>query len=177
MDRNMEDKKTELTQTLGVPFVGVVDVDGGEELILRVLCARELGERAIAYGDEVILVGAACAAEAMALRKLGVTEVIVPGDADATVLEGALSPATKAVWICADAQGDTICTVRNLCNAFELWMMASVTAGEARRGIFEGREYHVGAVADVATGRLAQASFVCTKDKLPYELMLSEGAK
>lgn len=177
MDRNMEDKKTELKQALGVPFVGVADATVGEELILRVLCARELGERAIACGDEVILVGAACGAEIAALRKLGVAEVVVPGNADVMALEGALSPATKAVWVCADATADAVCTVRNLCNAFELWMMASVAVEEARRCTFEGCAYHVGAVSDVAVGRLPEASFACTKDALPYQLMLREGAK
>ena len=172
----MEGIKATLKQVLGVPFVGLVDPNEGHTVILCALCARELGERSIARGDEVILVGGACAAELDALERLGITAVCVSAECDAAELESALSPATKAVWVCADASVDAVCTVRNFCNALDLWMPATVTLPDARKCVFEGERYHVGAVADVATGRCEDASFVCTKDTLPYQLMVEAAA-
>ena len=169
--------KNKIATELGVPFVGIAGENEAQAVMLGALCARELGERAIAVGDEVILVGALCTAELAALRAFDVTGVCVPADANAAALECALSPATKAVWVCADAACDTVCTVRNFCNAFDLWMMASVTEQDARRCIFEDKAYHVGAVADVATGAFEDVAFVCTKDELPDQLMRQRGAK
>lgn len=176
MEFEVESRKTALTRELGVPFVGVVSKGEGQAVMLRAMMARELGERAIGAGDEVVLVGAVNAAEAAALHALGVMGVCAPAGADAAALERALSPATKAVWVCADATADTVCTVRNFCNAFDLWMLATVISEDARRCVFEGT-YHVGAVADVATGTIEDATFVCTKDALPYRLMQKTGAK
>ena len=173
----MNATKNKIVTELGVPFVGIVGENEAQEVMLGALCARELGERAIACGDEVILVGALYKAESAALCALGVTAVCVPADADAATLERALSPATKAVWVCADAACDTVRTVRNFCNAFDLWMMASLLAQDARRCIFEDKTYHVGAVADVAAGALEDVAFVCTKDELPDQLMRQRGAK
>ena len=170
--------KSKIATELGVPFVGTVGAnDEAQAVMLGALCARELGERAIALGDEVILVGASCAAELNTLRALGIVAVCVPADANAAALECALSPATKAVWVCKDAVSDSVCTVRNFCNAFDLWMMASVAERDARCCVFEDKAYHVGAVADVAAGSLEDVAFVGTKDELPYQLMQREGAK
>ena len=161
----------------GVSFVGVVGENEAQRVMLGALCARELGERAIARGDEVILVGDSCETEVATLCAFEVTGVRVAADADAATLERALSPATKAVWVCVDATCNTVCTVRNFCNALDLWMMASVADRDARRCVFEDRAHHVGAVADVAAGELENGAFVCTKDALPYQLMRQQGAK
>ena len=174
----MEQKnKSALCQELGVPFVGLIGKGEGRAVLLCALCARELGERAMAKGDEVLLVGTACEAEKEALVAQGLTGVCLSGDSGAKALDAALSPATKAVWVCADATADTVCLVRNFCNALDLWMLATVTQKDARRCEFEGKAYHVGAVADVAEGDTEDASFVCTKDTLPYQLMQQAGAK
>ena len=177
MTAKIQKTEKELCERIGVPFVGIVSADRGPSVIFGALCARELGERAIARGDEVILVGTVCEAEKAALAALGVVGVCVPADSGADELEGALSPATKAVWVCADATADAACTVRNFCNALDLWMSATVGVQDARCCVFEGKAYHVGAVADVATGALAQAAFVCTKDTLPHQLMKQNGGK
>ena len=169
--------KKEWAGELGVPFVGFAHKGEGQAVLLCALCARELGERAMAKGDEVLLVGSACAAEKEALVAQGLTVVCLSGNSGAKDLDAALSPATKAVWVCADATADSVCIVRNFCNAFDLWMLATVTQEDARRCEFEGEIYHVGAVADVATGAIKDASFVCTKDTLPYQLMQQAGAK
>ena len=173
----MNATKNKIVTELGVPFVGIVGENEAQEVMLGALCARELGERAIACGDEVILVGDSCTTELVTLRAFDMTGVCVPADADAATLERALSPATKAVWVCADATCDTVRTVRNFCNAFDLWMMASVSAQDTRRCLFEDTAHHVGAVADVAAGELENGTFVCTKDELPYQLMRQRGAK
>ena len=171
MERGIENEKTALMQSLGVPFVGLVGEGEGQTVLLRALCARELGERAMGAGDEVLLVGTLCEAEKEALTALKMTAVCLSSNSGAKDLDAALSPATRAVWVCADATADAVCVVRNFCNALDLWMLATVTKNEARRCEFEGNTYHVGAVSDVATGNLAAASFVCTKDALPYQLM------
>ena len=172
MTAKMQKTEQELRERIGVPFVSIVGAEQGPLVLLGALCARELGERAIARGDEVILVGGACAAELDALKRLGIAAVCVSAECDAAELESALSPATKAVWVCADASAGAVCTVRNFCNALDLWMPATVTLPDARKCVFEGERYHVGAVADVATGALTDAAFVCTKDTLPYQLMV-----
>lgn len=177
MERGIENEKTTLMQSLGVPFVGLVGKDEGQAVLLRALSARALGERAIARGDEVLLIGARSAAETEALRALGMVDIKLPADADASALERTLSPATRAVWVCEDATADTVFMTRNFCNALDLWMLATVALGETRRCAFEGEVYHVGAVADVATGAGAEDAFVCTKDDLPYRLMQQNGAK
>lgn len=176
MELEIENRKTALMRELGVPFVGLAHKGEGQAVMLRAMMARELGERAIGAGDEIVVVGAANKAEMVALHALGVMGVRAPADAYAAVLERALSPATKAVWVCADATADSVCTVRNFCNTFDLWMLATVTPQEARRCEFEGKPYHVGAVADVATGTVEDNAFVCTKDELPYHLMRQECA-
>lgn len=170
---NAQQSKERIARTISVPYCAVFD-GCGAEILLRVMMARELGERAMARGDEVILVGEMCEAEKAALKQLGLTGVCVAADSGATALEQALSPASRAVWVCRDATADTVCTVRNLCNAWELWMLASVTVQDTRACSFDGKRYHVGAVADVAVGT-AEAdmacAFACTKDALPYRLI------
>ena len=177
MERGIENEKAALMQALGVPFVGLVGTGEGRMLLLRALCARDLGERAMGAGDEVLLIGGMNAAETAALRAFDMVGVNLPADADAAALERALSPATRAAWVCADATADSVCTARNFCNALDLWMLATVTPREARRCEFEGKAYHAGAVADVATGESEDISFVCTKDDLPYRLMQQNGVK
>lgn len=170
---NARQLKERITRAIGVPYCAVFD-GCGAELLLREMMARELGERAMARGDEVILVGEMCEAEKAAIKALGLTGVCVAADRGATALEQALSPASKAVWVCRDATSDTVCTVRNFCNAWELWMLASVTEQDTRACLFDGKCYHVGAVADVAVGTTAAdgaCAFACTKDALPYHLI------
>ena len=175
MERGMTDRKVALMQEIGVPYLEVFEGDG-TAVLLRAMMASALGERAISRGDEVILVGASCAAEMAALTALGVVGVCIPADSGAKELDGALSPASKAVWVCTDATAEAVCTVRNFCNSFELWMLASVTERDTRACSFDGKRYHVGAVADVAAGT-AEAdvarAFACTKDALPYRLIQS----
>lgn len=164
------DEKTALMQKIDVPYLEMFEGNGAA-VLLRAMMADALGERSLASGDEVILVGAACVTEKEALAAWGLECVCIPADSGIKELDGALSPASKAVWVCRDATSDTVCTVRNFCNALELWMLASVTVQDARACLFDGKCYHVGAVADVATGVLASGAFVCTKDALPYQLM------
>lgn len=164
-------QQEEIARAIGVPHCALSAAGEGEAVLLRAMMARELGERAISRGDEVILVGASCAAEMAALTALGVVGVCVPAESGVAALEGALSPASKAVWVCADAAADTVCTVRNFCNSLDLWMLATVSPRDARACLFDGKRYHVGAVADVATGAVEAGAFVCTKDTLPYHLL------
>ncbi len=174
MANNVRQTEEEIARIIGVPYCALTAAGEGEAALLRAMMARELGERAISRGDEVILVGEMCEAEKAALKQLGLTGICVAADSGATALEQALSPASKAVWVCADAVADTICTVRNFCNSLDLWMLATVSVQEARVCIFDGKRYHVGAVADVAVGT-AEAdmacAFACTKDALPYHLI------
>ena len=162
-----------IAKTVGVSHCALVAAGEGEAVLLRAMMARELGERAIARGDEVILVGARHETEKAALAALGVVGICVVADGGAEALEGALSPASRAVWVCGDAATETVCTVRNLCNSLDLWMLATVSLQDTRACVFDGKHYHVGAVADVATGALDGGTFVCTKDALPYRLMLA----
>lgn len=171
MKNNVQQLQDQIAAALGVPFVGIVGAGEAEAVMLCALCARELGERAMAAGDEVILVGELCAVQTQVLHAREIKDVFVPADADVGALEQALSPATKAVWVCADAASDTVCTVRNFCNALDLWMLASVAVQDARCCSFEGKSHHVGVVADVAAGEIEDVAFVCTKDTLPYQLM------
>lgn len=168
--RRLEEK---IAKTVGVPHCALVAAGEGETVLLRAMMARELGERAIARGDEVILVGAICGAEKAALSALGVVGICVAFDGGAEALESTLSPASRAVWVCGDAATETVCMVRNLCNSLDLWMLATVSPQDTRACVFDGKHYHVGAVADVATGAVEGGAFVCTKDALPYRLMLA----
>jgi hypothetical protein len=170
MERERNNEKTALMREIGVPYLEVLE-GSGAAVLLRALMAPALGERSLASGDEVILVGDACAAEADALALCGLVGVCVPANSGASDLEGALSPASKAVWVCADATAAAVCMARNFCNSLDLWMLASVTPEDTRSCPFDGKCYHVGAVADVATGALVNGAFVCTKDELPYQLM------
>ena len=164
------DEKKALMQKIDVPYLEMFEGNGAA-VLLRAMMADALGERLLASGDEVILVGAACVTEKEALAALGLECVCIPADSGIKELDGALSPASKAVWVCADATAEAVCSARNFCNSFELWMLASIAPKEARACPFDGKCYHVGAVADVATGVLASGAFVCTKDELPYRLM------
>lgn len=171
MGKRFEAAERELAKQIGVRYCVALPADKGALLAARVLASEELGERSLGRGEEVIVVGTLCETELAALRSLGVEGVCISAGADAAALEQALSPATKAVWVCADAASDTVCVARNFCNAFDLWMLATVKPQEERSCLFEGKAYHVGAVADVATGSFEDVAFACTKDTLPYELM------
>ena len=164
-------QQEEIARMIGVPYCALTAAGEGEAALLRAMMARELGERAISRGDEVILVGASCEAEKAALEALGVVGICIPAESGATALERALSPASKAVWVCTDATANTVRTVRNFCNSLDLWMLATVSPRDARVCLFDGKRYHVGAVADVATGAVEAGAFVCTKDTLPYQLL------
>ena len=122
-------------------------------LAIKALTSPLLGERSIGRGDEIIALAADDKAfEAM--RQCGVCPVPALQATDgqtATLLERALSPMTKAVYLCHREGGFDLRTVRNFCNEYELWLIEDSTAVFGEVYLFDGKPYYKGTVGDIGT--------------------------
>lgn len=143
-----------LAQRLAIRHALAVGTPAAANLLaIGALTSPLLGERSIARGDEIIALAADDAA-CEAIRRCGACSVPVLGAPDgqsAILLENALSPMTKAVYLCHGAGGFDLRTVRNFCNQYELWLIEDSTAALGEVYLFDGKPYYKGTVGDIGT--------------------------
>jgi CDP-6-deoxy-D-xylo-4-hexulose-3-dehydrase len=122
--------ENDLASFLGVKHVLTVNSGSSANLVaFSTLTSPKLGDRAIQRGDEVISVAAAFPTTVNPILQFGAVPVFVDADPvthniDATKMEAAISPKTKAVFL-AHSMGNPfdLATVTSLCKKYNLWLI------------------------------------------------------
>jgi CDP-6-deoxy-D-xylo-4-hexulose-3-dehydrase len=122
-------------------------------LAIAMLTSPELGERRLRPGDEIITAAAGFPTTVNPILQMGAVPVFIDSElstynADLSLLEGALSPKTRAV-ILAHTLGNPYDSerVRDFCRAHGLWMIEDTCDAVGAR--WKGRQ--VGTFGDAAT--------------------------
>jgi len=177
MTDRIKQLENKLAAAIGVAYCITVPVGEGDLLALRVLGDAALGERSLCAGEEILVSARDAEKLADVWQKTGVlTSVYAENTGEA--LENALSPASKAVVLTHEGgKVKKLETVRNFCNAYDLWMLERMENAWGLICSFDGQQYGAGVVGDIGVGTLCDESgepicdYLCTKDGLPYELM------
>jgi len=143
----------DLAAFLGVKHCFLVNSGSSANLLaFAALTSPRLGERRIERGDEVITVAAGFPTTIAPVVQFGAVPVFVDvvletGNVDATMLESALSPKTKAVML-AHTLGNTfdVDAVTAFCEAHGLWLIEDNcdALGSKWRGRYTGGFGHIG---------------------------------
>ena len=165
-----------IATAIGVAYCAVLPVGEGDLLALRVLGDPALGERSLCAGEEILVSVRDAEKLADMWQKTGVSPSVYAENTGAS-LEGALSPASKAVVLThEDGKAQRLETVRNFCNAYDLWMLERMECAWGLVCEFDGTRYGAGVVGDLGVGTLCDADgipicdYLCTKDALPAQL-------
>src|SRR5258708_21770618 len=143
-----------LAEYLGVRYVLTTNSGSSANLLaFSTLTSPRLGDRAIAPGDEVIAVAAGFPTTVNPILQFGAVPVFVDIDIptyniDASLIEAAISPKTKAIMI-AHTLGNpfNLKAVKALCEKHNLWLIEDCCDALGAR--YEGRL--VGTFGDIAT--------------------------
>jgi CDP-6-deoxy-D-xylo-4-hexulose-3-dehydrase len=172
----VEQLEEKIAEAIGVAYCVVVPVGKGDLLALRVLGDAALGERSLCAGEEILVSERDAKRLAGMWQKTGVLPCVYAENTGAS-LEGALSPASKAVVLTHEGGvAQKLETVRNFCNAYDLWMLERMERAWGLVCEFDGVRYGAGVVGDIGVGTLCDAKgvpicdYFCTKDTLPYQL-------
>ncbi len=176
MKNNVKQLENKIAAAIGVAYCVVVPAGAGDLLAVRVLGDAALGERALMEGEEILASERDAKKMADVWQKTGVVPAIHTENSG-VALECALSPASKAVALThADGKAQSMETVRNFCNAYDLWLLERMERAWGLACEFDGTRYAAGVVGDLGVGTLCDESgeplcdYLCTKDGLPYEL-------
>ena len=173
---------------IGVRFVHLVNSGSSANLIaFTALTAKELGERQIRKGDEVITVACGFPTTINPILQYGAVpvfvDVTVPQyNIDVTKLEAALSEKTKAVMI-AHTLGNPfdLKAVRAFCDAHGLWLIEDNCDALGSRYTIDGETRYTGAWGDIGTSSfypphhmtMGEGGAVYTNNSLLNRLILS----
>jgi CDP-6-deoxy-D-xylo-4-hexulose-3-dehydrase len=143
-----------LADFLGVQYVATVNSGSSANLVaFSALTSPQLGERAIRPGDEIITVAAGFPTTINPALQFGAVPVFVDVEIptyniDASLLEEALSPRTRAV-VLAHTLGNPfdLATVTRFARAHGLWLIEDCCDALGAR--YDGR--HVGTFGDIGT--------------------------
>jgi CDP-6-deoxy-D-xylo-4-hexulose-3-dehydrase len=143
-----------LAKFLGVKYAITVNSGSSANLVaFSTLTSSKLGDRAIQKGDEVIGVAAGFPTTVNPILQFGATPVFVDVDPithniDATKIEAAISPKTKAIML-AHSLGNpfNLDVVSALCKKYNLWLVEDCC--DALGSIYRGQM--VGTFGDIAT--------------------------
>lgn len=143
-----------LARVLGVRHVSTVNSGSSANLIaFSALTSPRLGDRAIRPGDEVIGVAAGFPTTVNPILQFGAVPVFVDIDiptynVDASLLEAAISPKTKAIML-AHTLGNpyNLEVVTALCRKHNLWLIEDCC--DALGAIYQGQR--VGTFGDIGT--------------------------
>ncbi len=178
----------EFAAYLGVKSVHVVNSGSSANLLaFMALTAPELGERQILPGDEVIAVACAFPTTVAPILQYGAVPVFVDVtipqyNIDVSMLEAALSPKTKAVFL-AHTLGNPfdLGAVRSFCRAHGLWLIEDNCDALGSRYTIGGETRFTGAWGDIGTSSfypphhmtMGEGGCVYTNDPLLSRLVLS----
>jgi CDP-4-dehydro-6-deoxyglucose reductase, E1 len=149
---NLFEKK--LAEFIGVNYAITVNSGSSANLVaFSTLTSSKLGERAIKQGDEVIGVAAGFPTTVNPIIQFGAIPVFVDIDPvthniDATKIEAAISPRTKAIML-AHSLGNpfNLDLVIDLCKKYNLWLIEDCC--DALGSTYKGKM--VGTFGDIAT--------------------------
>lgn len=143
---------------IGIKYANLVNSGSSANLIaFMALTAQELGERQIKKGDEVITVAAGFPTTVNPIIQYGAVpvfiDVTIPQyNIDATQLEAALSPKTKAVMI-AHTLGNPfdLKAVKEFCDKHNLWLVEDNCDALGSKYTINGVTKYTGAWGDIGT--------------------------
>ena len=174
----------EFASWIGVKYAHLVNSGSSANLLaFMTLTAQELGDRQIKRGDEVITVAAGFPTTVTPMIQYGAVPVFVDVtipeyNIDATKLEAALSPRTKAVMI-AHTLGNpfNIKAVKAFCGQHNLWLIEDNC--DALGSVYDGK--YTGTWGDIGTSSfypphhmtMGEGGCVYTDNPLLHKLMLS----
>jgi dTDP-4-amino-4,6-dideoxygalactose transaminase len=186
--RFSEQFEKEFARWIGVKFAHLVNSGSSANLIaFSVLTAPELGERQIRRGDEIITVACGFPTTVTPILQYGAVpvfvDVTVPQyNIDATRLETALSPKTKAVMI-AHTLGNPfdLKAVRAFCTKHALWLVEDNCDALGSQYTIDGETRFTGTWGDIGTSSfypphhmtMGEGGCVYTNDPLLNRLILS----
>lgn len=186
--RFAEQFEKDFAQWLGVKYVHLVNSGSSANLIaFSVLTAPELGERQIKRGDEVITVACAFPTTVAPILQYGAVpvfvDVTVPQyNIDATKLEEALSPKTKAVML-AHTLGNPfeLKAVKEFCDKHSLWLIEDNCDALGTQYTINGKTKFTGTWGDIGTSSfypphhmtMGEGGCVYTDNPLLHRLILS----
>ncbi len=156
--RFAEEFERKFADWVGVKYAHLVNSGSSANLVaFAALTARELGERRIAPGDEVISVAAAFPTTVTPILQYGAVPVFVDVtipqyNIDVKMLEDALSPKTKAVFL-AHTLGNPfdIKSVKEFCDKHQLWLIEDNCDALGSEYTIDGITRKTGAWGDIAT--------------------------
>lgn len=135
-------------------------------LAFMALCSKDLGDRAIKRGDEVITVACGFPTTLSPIINFGAvpvfTDITIPGyNIDVGILEDALSDKTKAVMI-AHTLGNPfdLARVLEFCKAHDLWLIEDNCDALGSRYYLDGRWRYTGTFGDFGTSSFYPAHHI-----------------
>lgn len=180
--------EAEFAKWLGVKYAHLVNSGSSANLIaFSVLTAPELGERRINRGDEVITVACGFPTTVTPILQFGAipvfVDVTVPQyNIDATCLEAAYSPKTKAVMI-AHTLGNPfdLKAVKAFCDKHNLWLIEDNCDSLGSEYTIDGVTKFTGTWGDIGTSSfypphhmtMGEGGCVYTNNPLLHKLILS----
>lgn len=173
---------------LGVRYAHLVNSGSSANLVaFSVLTAPELGDRQIKRGDEIITVACGFPTTVAPILQYGAipvfVDVTVPQyNIDATKLEEALSPKTKAVMV-AHTLGNPfdLATVKAFCEKHQLWLVEDNCDALGTQYTINGETRYTGTWGDIGTSSfypphhmtMGEGGCVYTNNPLLHRLILS----
>ena len=173
---------------LGVKYCSLTNSGSSANLLaFSVLTASELGERRIKRGDEVITVACGFPTTVTPCIQYGAIPVFVDMtvpeyNIDATQLEAALSPKTKAVMI-AHSLGNPfdLQAVKDFCDRHGLWLVEDNCDALGSTYLIDGVERKTGTIGHIGTSSfypphhmtMGEGGAVYTNDPLLHKLVNS----
>ena len=186
--RFADEFEKKFAEWIGIRYAHLVNSGSSANLIaFSVLTAPELGERQIKRGDEVITVACGFPTTVTPILQYGAVpvfvDVTVPQyNIDATKLEDALSPKTKAVMI-AHTLGNPfdLKTVKAFCDRHNLWLVEDNCDALGSRYTIDGVTKFTGTWGDIGTSSfypphhmtMGEGGCVYTDNPLLHRLILS----
>lgn len=178
----------EFADWLGVKFAHLVNSGSSANLIaFSVLTAKELGERRIKRGDEVITVACGFPTTVAPIIQYGAVPVFVDMtvpqyNLDVSKLEAALTPKTKAV-MAAHTLGNPfdLKVVKEFCDRHHLWLIEDNCDALGTQYTIDGVTKYTGTWGDIGTSSfypphhmtMGEGGCVYTNDALLNRLILS----
>ena len=173
---------------IGVKYAHLVNSGSSANLIaFMALTGKELGERQILPGDEIITVACGFPTTVTPAIQYGAVpvfvDVTVPQyNIDVTKLEAALSPKTKAVMI-AHSLGNPfdLSAVKKFCDAHKLWLVEDNCDALGSKYTIDGETRFTGTWGDIGTSSfypphhmtMGEGGCVYTNNPLLHKLILS----
>lgn len=178
----------EFSEFLGVKYTSLVNSGSSANLVaFMALTCRELGDRRIKQGDEVITVACGFPTTVTPILQYGAIPVFVDVtlpqyNIDVSKLESALSSKTKAVMI-AHTLGNpfNLETVKSFCNAHNLWLIEDNCDALGAQYYINGEWKYTGTIGDIGTSSfypphhmtMGEGGCVYTNNPLLHKLIRS----